>query len=131
MLKKAVRSDKIREGGTSFSRALLVEGKKLLFISGEGPFDLEGNLIGKGGDMEAQARQTFKNIEAALEAAGADFSNVVKLTIFVTDMSKTAGFSKARSEFIVPDYPAATLVGVASLGNDEMLLEVDAIAVLD
>ena len=131
MLKRSLYTASLPKPKGGFSRAILVQGKKLLFISGQGPFDPDGNLVGKGGDMAGQARQTFENIKSLLEAAGANFSNVVKMTIFITDMSKADEFRKVRSEYIVPEFPAASLVGIATLGDPDILLEVEAIAVLD
>jgi reactive intermediate/imine deaminase len=102
----------------------------LLFVSGQVAFDVEGNVIGKG-DAEAQAKAVFDNLDRVLAAAGADKQDVTALTIFLVDIAETrAAVSKTRREWAVEPYPASSLVGVAALAHPDLLVEVEAIAVL-
>lgn len=112
-----------------FSKAILVECNKLLFISGEGPIDKDGKLVGKG-DIEAQTRQTFINLQNQLAEAGATLKNVVKMTYFLTQKKDIEGFRKTRKEFIKESPPTASLIIVKSLDNPDMKIEIEAIAAL-
>ena len=112
-----------------FSKAVMVTCGRLLFISGEGPLDEDGNIVGKD-DIEAQTRRTFQNLQNTLAEAGATLGNVVKMTYFLTDANDTAGFRKARAEFLKDECPAASLV-IVGLGIPDMKLEIEAVAALD
>ena len=110
-----------------YSHAVAFQGR-LVAVSGQVPLDADGRLVGRG-DPEAQARQVFANLEAALAAAGATMDHVVKLTVFLTDMADLAAFRKARDEFIRADTPpASSLVRVSGLVNPEFRIEVEALA---
>jgi len=109
-----------------FSHAVRAGG--LLFVSGQVAFDADGNVVGAG-DMEAQARQVFRNLGAVLAAAGASFADLVKLTIFVRDVGAVAAIRTVRDEFVdTANPPASTLVEVSSLVLPDLLLEVEAVA---
>lgn len=110
-----------------FSHAVRAGG--LLFVSGQIAFDGDGDVVGPG-DMEAQARQVFRNLGAVLATAGASFGDLVKLTYFVRDVSAVPAIRKVRDEFIdTANPPASTLVEVSSLIVPDLLLEVEAVAV--
>jgi 2-iminobutanoate/2-iminopropanoate deaminase len=115
---------------SSYSQGLVVEGKRLIFISGQLPTDAEGKLVGAG-DMEAQVRQTFANVQRLLNQAGASMDNVVKLTAFLTKLDDYAKYSAVRREFFAPNFPASSAVQVAGLVLDGALIEIEAVAVLD
>jgi reactive intermediate/imine deaminase len=101
----------------------------LLFISGQVPLDANGAVVGVD-DMAEQTRQVFRNIGAVLEAAGATFSDVVKLTLFVRDINAIAAIRAARDEFIdTANPPASTLVEVSRLFRSDVLVEIEAVAV--
>jgi enamine deaminase RidA (YjgF/YER057c/UK114 family) len=76
-----------------------------------------------------QAKVVFQKIKDLVEAAGAVMDDIVKMTIFVTDMGDNAGVWKARQEFFSGDFPACSLVEVSALAKPEILLEIEAIAV--
>ena len=112
-----------------YSHAVAFQGR-LVVISGQVPLDADGRLVGQD-DPEAQVRQVFTNLEAALAAAGAAMDDVVKLTVFLTDMADLAAFRKARDEFIRADTPpASSLVRVSGLVNPEFRIEVEALAAI-
>ena len=112
-----------------YSHAVEFEGR-LLVISGQVPLDADGRLVGQG-DPQAQVRQVFRNLEAALAAAGATMDHVVKLTVFLTDMADLAAFRTVRDEFIRADKPpASSLVRVSGLVNPEFRIEVEALAAI-
>ncbi|HEV7370753.1 RidA family protein [Arenibaculum sp.] len=93
---------------------------------------LSGLHAGVPGDdgMEEQTRRTLRKVRALVEAAGAAMADVVKLTIYVTDISRRAEVSAARREFFGGDLPCSTLVEVRALVDPGLLVEIDAVAVI-
>ena len=115
---------------TGYTHVVEVTGPaKTVYISGQIAFDKDGTIVGAG-DMKAQAEQVFKNLQAALDAAGAKFSDVVKMNTFITDMSKAPAVREVRARYFGETTPASTLVQVASLVRPELLLEIEVIAVV-
>ncbi|KAB8141066.1 RidA family protein [Chloroflexia bacterium SDU3-3] len=113
-----------------YSHAVEARGGRTVYVSGQIPLDAEGNLIGPD-DMAAQAEQVFHNIAQALAAAGADFSHVVKLTFFLTDIGQIAAVRAVRDRYInTQQPPASSAVEVRRLARDGLLVEVEAIAVI-
>jgi len=113
------------------SQAMLVENGRLLFLSGHVPLNAEGAV--PGDEIDAQLRQVFQNINATLQAANTDFSNVVRLTIYVRDFQpdQLALIRSVRDEFVATATPpASALIGVSALFRDDVRVEVDAIAVV-
>lgn len=99
-------------------------------VSGQLPLDADGKVVGEG-DAEAQTRQVFQNLERALAAASAGFADVVKLSIYLTDLADLPAFRRVRDEFIdVQLPPASSAVQVAGLVIPGCRIEVDALAVL-
>jgi reactive intermediate/imine deaminase len=116
---------------TGYSHVVRVPASSLVFISGQVPLDAGGELVGAG-DVEAQTRQVFSNLTAALAAADVGWAQVVKLNYFLRDVSQLATVRAVRDEFLKGHrYPASTLVEVSGLFRDEVLIEIDAIAVPD
>ncbi len=112
-----------------YSHAVAFGGPTLV-ISGQVPLDEEGRLVGRG-DARAQLRQVFRNLAAALAAAGATMDQVVKLTVFLTDMADLQAFREVRDEFVALDRPpASSLVQVSRLVSPEFRVEIEAIAAL-
>ncbi len=112
------------------SHVVEITGGKLLFLSGQVPVDASGTLVGPG-DLAAQTRQVFTNLKAGLEAAGTDFAQVVKLSFFLTDISRIAAVRGIRDQFVDTRHPpASTAVEVRRLVREEFLIEVDAVAAL-
>lgn len=99
----------------------------LLFISGMAPLDASQKLVG-GDDVAAQARQVFINLGKVLQAAGADFSDVLKVTVFLTDVADRSKINPIRQEFFGDARPASTLVEVSALAVPGMKVEVEAVA---
>jgi enamine deaminase RidA (YjgF/YER057c/UK114 family) len=104
-------------------------GNRLLFLSGQVPLDSTGALRG-GSDFRAQARQVFENLRSGLAAAGADFGDVVKLNFYVLDVRNLPALREVRDQYVdLASPPASTLVEVRRLFRDDVLLEVEAVAV--
>jgi len=102
----------------------------LLFIAGQVALDEELRIVGPG-DAEAQARQTWKNIQTVVEAAGGKVTDVVRVTTYVADLADIEAIHKVRREFFPGgDYPTATVVQAAKLGLPGLLLETEAFAII-
>jgi 2-iminobutanoate/2-iminopropanoate deaminase len=101
----------------------------LLFVSGCVPVDADGRLVG-GDDVVAQARQTFANVGAVLAAGGSSFADVVKVTIFLTDVDDRPEINPIRQEFFGETRPASTLVEVSRLAIPGAKIEVEAVALV-
>lgn len=114
-----------------YTHVVVASGGETIYVSGQVAVDAAGQVVGAG-DVGVQARQVFENLRLALHAAGAELSDVVKLTTFVTDMeSGRPAFRAARDAVIANHPPASTLVEVSRLFRDELLIEVEAVAVKD
>lgn len=107
----------------------LVKHNDLLFIAGQVALDSDGNVVGTG-DMSAQFRQALENLKTILASEGADFSNVVKTTIFTTSIDEFRRTSEIRSEYFGEHASASTLVQIERLARPVFLVEIEAIAVL-
>ena len=114
-----------------YSHAVMVRGGKLIFVAGQVATDAKGELVGKGNYTE-QSEQVFRNMERALESAGARLDDVIKLTYYIIDISHLPEVRDGRDRVVTFRHPpASTAVQVAALVNPEFLLEVDAIARVD
>ena len=115
---------------TGYTHIVEVTGPaKTVYISGQIAFDKDGKVVGAG-DMKAQAEQVFKNLQVALAAAGAKFSDVVKMNSYITDMSKAQAVRDVRAKYFADATPASTFVQVAGLVRPELLLEIEVVAVV-
>ncbi|MBR0829537.1 RidA family protein [Bradyrhizobium manausense] len=114
-----------------YSQIVEVSHGRMIFLAGQTAVDADGNVVGKG-DFAAQAAQVFRNISLALTARGYDASNLVKLTVFLTDMNNLAVYREARNRFFATVRPVAapaiTLVEVSKLYGPDFLIEIEAIA---
>ncbi len=98
----------------------------LLFVSGIAPLDEAGKLVGDG-DVVAQARQVFANMEKVLQAAHADFADVLKVTVYLTDVADRSKINPVRQERFGKARPASTLIGVKELAVSGMKIEIEAV----
>jgi 2-iminobutanoate/2-iminopropanoate deaminase len=116
-------------GRVLYSHVVVVEARKTIFVSGQLARDARGEVVGKG-DMRAQIRQTGENIKAALAAAGATLADVVKTNTYVTDIEEFFKHTDVRMEYFGA-LPTSTTVEVRRLAHPDLLVEIEAIAVLD
>ena len=113
---------------TGYTHIVEVNGPgKTVYISGQIALDKDGKVVGEG-DMKAQAEQVFKNLQAALTAAGATFADVVKMNTYITDMDKAPAVREVRARYFGTTTPASTLVQVVRLARPEFLLEIEVTA---
>jgi len=130
MKKEVIISGNLSKPLGIYSHAVKVKGNQLLFISGITARDKNGNIVGKG-DIKAQTQQILENMKVILDRVRATFDNIVKVTVFVTDISHLKEIHEVRAKYFKRDYPASTLVQVSRLVSPDMLIEIEAIAVLD
>ena len=129
MEKIILQSPKISLSRGIMSHGVKVPAGNLVFVSGQVARNVHGELVGKG-DVKAQTRQALENVKDVLEMAGATMDDVVKVTVFVTNVVEHyTEIHEARAEFWKSDYPASTMVEVRSLVSPDMLIEIEAIAV--
>jgi enamine deaminase RidA (YjgF/YER057c/UK114 family) len=118
----------------AFSQIVVVSNgaSKTVYISGQVSVDKDRKLVGAG-DLRAQANQAFKNLQSALQFAGATASDVVKLNIYMKDYkpADAPSISEALRKYFPDEKPTSTWLGVQSLAEDGFLIEVDAIAVVE
>jgi 2-iminobutanoate/2-iminopropanoate deaminase len=100
-----------------------------VYLSGIVAFDNEGNVVGEG-DVYEQSKYIFKNIEEALASAGASMADIVKITTYLTDISRYPEFGKARTEAFPNGVPSSTAVTSPALVMPELLVEVEAVAII-
>jgi reactive intermediate/imine deaminase len=110
-----------------YSNAVRVSAGPLLFIAGQIALDAQGRLVGKG-DLRAQAVQVLENIRAILRAAGADMQDVVKVTVYVTDMRAFEELADIRLRYFLKDGPASAIVEVSRLALPDLMIEIEAVA---
>ena len=130
--KKHVRSYIKRDGAQerAYSPAVITQGGKIVWLAGQTVVDDEhGNSL--AGNFSGQAREIFSRIAKTLDQAGATLADIVTMTVSITDSRFGDQFTKIRKETFGDNFPASALITVVGLAKPEMLLEVQAIAVVD
>jgi len=127
MKREEIRVDGLAEPISHFTDA--VRAGDLLFVSGIVAVDGDGHLVGEG-DVVEQARQVFRNMGEVLTAAGCRFADVVKVTVFLTDVADRARINPIRQEVFGEARPASTLVEVPRLAVEGAKVEVECVAVI-
>ena len=122
---KQLRSTPDNFEAFGIAQAYQVDG--LVFMSGQIAWTLDGQVVGEG-DMGAQTTQAMENIGAVLADGDMDMANIVKMTVYVTDMAKSQDAMAAINGFFDAPPPAITLVQVVALAMPEIMIEIDAIA---
>lgn len=118
-----------------YVQAAVATGSRTVYLSGQVARDADGNPVGAG-DLAAQVEQAYSNVATALAAVGGGFDDVAKLTVYVVDWSEDklaalgAGVARVAERLGVDPRKPITLLGVASLGEPDLLVEVEAVAVL-
>ena len=113
-----------------YSHVVVASGKSLVFIAGQLSRDREGNIVGPH-DMRAQIRQVGENLRIALAEAGAGADDLVKTTTYVTDIDEFFRHPDVRSGIFGQSLPTSTTVEVRRLSHPDLLVEIEAIAMID
>jgi enamine deaminase RidA (YjgF/YER057c/UK114 family) len=115
-----------------FTQVVEITKGRMILISGQVAFDEDGEVVGQG-DMRAQSAQVFENLKLARDGVGATSNDMVKLNSYLVDMpSKLPAYHEVRAQYLAKNeyQPASTTIGVSALVNPDLLLEVEAVAVL-
>jgi enamine deaminase RidA (YjgF/YER057c/UK114 family) len=115
------------DGLVLYSHVVSVEPRRLIFVSGQLARDKNGAIVGAG-DMRTQLRKTLENLKAALEAAGASLTDLVRTNTYVTNIDEYFKHVDIRMEFYSHAMPTSTTVEVRRLAQPELMVEIDAIA---
>ncbi len=117
----------------NYTHVVAAQGSRLVFISGQVAVDKDGNVVGAG-DLAKQAEQVFENLKTCLASAGATFADVTKLTTFIVSFRPSvdrALIGAVREKYLPKENPpASTLLGVQSLALPDLMIEIEATAVL-
>ena len=127
MIRRELRVAALAEPISHYTDAVVAG--DLLFVSGLVGIDGEGALVG-GDDVVAQTRQVFENLHAVLEAAGCGFEDVVKVTVYLTDVDDRPKLNPVRQEVFGDARPASTLVEVSRLAVPGAKVEIEAVALI-
>ena len=123
-------SDVWQPRGRGFSMGAVQHEGRVIHFTGQVAWDAEEGIVGKG-DVEAQTRQCFKNIQAVLAAVGGRIEDIVSVTTYFTDRAQLPAIQRVRSEvFSSETAPVSTSVMVAGLGHEDFLVELTPIAVV-
>jgi 2-iminobutanoate/2-iminopropanoate deaminase len=115
-----------------YSHAVVVNGGKMVFLSGQVGLNKQGEMVGKD-DFRTQVAQVFSNLKSALAAAGATPNDLIKLNYYVVGLNrdKLVAIRNVRDEFISKEHPpTSTLAGVQALFREDAMIEVEAVAVV-
>ena len=129
MAKTTLNPDGLPVPRGSYSLVNIAQPGRMVFIAGQTASDHEGKVVGAG-DAAAQTRFVLGKIQRAVEAAGGTINDVVALNVFTTDVRYHRDINEARREFLGANFPASTMVQVVALARPELLLEINAIAVI-
>ena len=126
--KRFIKGERPEQSG--YSLAVITEGPgKTIWVAGiTGSTDDSGKSL--AGDIDAQVRQTFANIGKTLEQAGGKLSDIVTMTVFITDPRNHRRFTELRREILGENFPASASIAISHLANPNALLEIQAVAVI-
>jgi 2-iminobutanoate/2-iminopropanoate deaminase len=115
----------------TYSHAVRVETGETtwVYLSGQVALDAEGNLVAPN-DLRAQTEQVFENLKAILDANGATFDDVVKITTFLTTLDDLDGMREVRARYLPTEPPASTAVQISALVLPKAVIEIEAVAVV-
>jgi 2-iminobutanoate/2-iminopropanoate deaminase len=113
----------------SYSLVNVAQPGRMVFIAGQTATDAEGKVVGVG-DARAQTRYVLGKIQRAIEAAGGTMNDVVALSVFTTDVRYHRDINETRREVLAANFPTSTMVQVVALARPELMLEINAIAVI-
>jgi reactive intermediate/imine deaminase len=127
MAREIIQTDKAPQAIGTYSQAVKID--NTVYLSGQIPL-IPGQMELVGGDIAAQIRRVFDNLQAVAQAAGGELKHVVKLNVFLTDLSNFPNVNEIMAEYFSQPYPARAAIGVAALPKGAAV-EMDAVMVID
>ena len=129
MGKKAMNPGGLPVPRGSYHQVAVADPGRIVAIAGQTASDAEGNVVG-GSDIRAQTRAVLEKLRNGVEAAGGTVDDIVAVTVFITDARFYSDVNEVRREVFGPNFPTSTMVNVSSLARPELLVEINALAVV-
>jgi 2-iminobutanoate/2-iminopropanoate deaminase len=115
--------------GGAFSSGVEAPAGRTIYVSGQVSMDAAGNIVGEG-DIGLQTATVLEHVKTVVEEAGGDMQDVVKVTVFITDMGLYDEIHEVRRRYFQEPYPASSMVEVSALIDPRLLIEIEAVAVV-
>jgi 2-iminobutanoate/2-iminopropanoate deaminase len=132
MVRREIRSPSLPAPmrGGAFSSGVEAPSGRTVYVSGQVSMDAEGNVVGEG-DIKAQTEAVLEHVKTVVEEAGGGMEDIVKLTVFITDMGLYDEIHEVRRRYFREPFPASSMVEVSALIDPRLLIEVEAVAVIE
>ena len=115
--------------GGAFSSGVEAPAGRTIYVSGQVSMDAEGNVVGEG-DVSLQSESVLEHVKSVVEEAGGGMEDIVKVTVFITDMGLYDRIHEDRRRYFEEPYPASSMVEVSALIDPRLLIEIEAVAVV-
>ena len=115
--------------GGAFSSGVEAPAGRTIYVSGQVSMDTAGNLVGEG-DIRLQTETVLEHVKTVVEVAGGGMEDIVKVTVFITDMGLYDEIHEVRRRYFEEPYPASSMVEVSALVDPRLLIEIEAVAVV-
>jgi 2-iminobutanoate/2-iminopropanoate deaminase len=115
--------------GGAFSSGVEAPAGRTVYVSGQVSMDAEGNVVGEG-DIKRQTETILEHVKTVVEEAGGGMDDIVKVTVFITDMGLYDEIHEVRRRYFAEPYPASSMVEVSALIDPRLLIEIEAVAVI-
>ena len=131
MVRREIRSPSLPAPmrGGAFSSGVEAPSGRTVYVSGQVSMDAEGNVVGEG-DIKAQTEAVLEHVKTVVEEAGGGMEDIVKLTVFITDMGLYDEIHEVRRRYFEEPFPASSMVEVSALIDPRLLIEIEAVAVV-
>ena len=131
MSRRVIRNSKLPAPmrGGAFSAGVEAPAGRTIYVSGQVSMDAEGNVVGEG-DIKRQTETVMEHVKTVLEVAGGGLDDIVKVTVFITDMGLYDEIHEVRRRYFDEPYPASSMVEVSALIDPRLLIEIEAVAVV-
>jgi 2-iminobutanoate/2-iminopropanoate deaminase len=129
--RREIRSSSLpARGGAFTSGGIEAPGGRTIYVSGQVSMDAEGNVVGEG-DIRVQTETVLEHVKTVVEEAGGGMEDIVKVTVFITDMGLYDEIHEVRRRYFREPYPASSMVEVSALIDPRLLIEIEAVAVIE
>jgi 2-iminobutanoate/2-iminopropanoate deaminase len=117
------------KGGGAYSSGVEAPSGRTIYVSGQVSFDADGNVVGEG-DIKLQTETVLEHVKTVVEEAGGGIEDIVKVTVFITDMGLYEEIHEVRRRYFEEPFPASSMVEVSALIDPRLLIEIEAVAVV-